>query len=91
LDNHDGTQVIEFSGHYPLMLHGCAVIDDVKVLREDADVIVVLPVMHVYEDREGCELTFKKSITLEEPFRGEGLLHVRSVNGNSFNAFISQE
>ena len=89
-DELDGAQSIDIRGEYPLMLHGCAVLEEVRVLRDSPDTVVVLPIMNIHEDGP-CDLVFKKTINLDKHFEGEGLLHIRSLNGNSFNKIIKTE
>lgn len=83
-------QFIEMEGVYPLMLHGCSKITRIIVNRDDRDIIVVQPVMEIFDgaDCDDHELEFKKVVELETPFRGKGLLHVRVLNGNSLNKYI---
>jgi len=85
-----GPQFVQLTGRYPIPVKGCIMIDEIRVRRE-GDVIVVLPIMHPY-DGEACadhKLEFKKDVALDFVFKGEGLLHVRAVNGNSYNRFIN--
>jgi hypothetical protein len=87
-------ELIKIRGNYPLLLHGCAIIEEVKVIRNETNnVIAVLPIMQFFDGKPcvGHKLKYETYVDLDTPFEGEGLLHVRSMNGNSFNQFIEVE
>jgi hypothetical protein len=88
-----GKQALKLQGHFPYFYVGCMVLKEVRVLKNPADVLVVQPVAEIVEDEALCanqpdDRAFEYTSGLAEPFRGEGLLHVRTLHGNSLNRFI---
>jgi len=86
----DDLQYLELAGRYPKMENGCAKIIEIRTVRDDADIVVVQPIMEMFEGEacENHELDFKVSHKLTMPFYGKGLLHVRVLNGNAKNQYI---
>jgi hypothetical protein len=73
-----------------MMLKGCVEITEVRQNRDAEDLLTVLPIMTMYRD-ERCasiENQFKIKVHLEIPFDVEGLLHVRKIDGASYNTMI---
>jgi hypothetical protein len=91
IDGATGNQVIELRGRYPLMKKGCANLANILVNRSVKDIVVVQPIMEILDDDEcaGHETVYVKSLPLEDAFTGEGLLHVRTLNGNSSNRYLN--
>ncbi|MFY7928335.1 MAG: hypothetical protein ACOVS5_05655, partial [Oligoflexus sp.] len=87
-----GKQSLKLSGHFPYFFVGCMVLRDVRTVRAPDDVVVVQPIAEIIDTPE-CETqpadkAFEYTAGLKEPFYGEGLLHVRALNGTSINRFI---
>ena len=85
-------QTLVLHGHHPLWLTGCQKITSVSVYRNPKDVLVVLPKTTLFEE-ENCHSStnytrFKHEIDLSEPMDGEGLIHVRTLNGESINRHL---
>jgi len=90
VDPNTSAQYLELAGRYPKLENGCFKITEIRTIRDDADIVVVQPIMDAFEG-EACEnhqLDFKLSQQLSIPFYGKGLLHVRVLNGNAKNQYI---
>lgn len=88
-----GSQYLLLQGSFPFMFMGCAVIKEVRTYTDPADVLVVLPVMEIKTGSGECEgyrHDFKYYHPLPEKFMGNGLLHVRVLNGEALNRFIQR-
>jgi hypothetical protein len=88
-----GKQALKMQGHFPFFFIGCMVLKDVRVLKSSGDVLVVQPIAEIVTDEAVCDTqtadrSFDYTSGLTEPFQGEGLLHVRTLNGTSLNRFI---
>lgn len=78
-------------GRFPMLLKGCMEIKEVRVYRNPADVLVVLPIAEITEPAtsEGCRLDYKYQVSLGgNDFATKSLLHVRVSNGNSLNQIV---
>jgi hypothetical protein len=89
-----GKQALKLQGHFPYFFIGCMVLKDVRVLKNQSDVMVVQPIAEIVEDEDVCatqpdDRGFEYTSGLAEPFKGEGLLHVRTLHGNSLNRYIN--
>jgi hypothetical protein len=88
-----GQQYINLKGRYPLTFVGCAVMKEVVVQAAPSDVIVVQPIMDFVQNDPRCDFRetneFDLYYPLQTPFAGEGLLHVRVMNGNSLNTYLN--
>jgi hypothetical protein len=89
-----GKQALKLQGHFPYFFIGCMVMKDVRVLKSPNDVMVVQPIAEIVEDEAVCatqpdDRGFEYTTGLAEPFKGEGLLHVRTLHGNSLNRYIN--
>lgn len=92
VDGATGRQSLLIKGTFPLLLHGCWIIREIRVGRDPADVIVVQPISEIIDNPEcrgRTDRSFKIVQPMMEPFYGEGLLHIRVLNGNSINRFIN--
>lgn len=87
----NGRHEVTLRGMYPLTFVGCAIVTDVKTHRNPSDVVVVQPVMTIFDNDEECrarnwkprfEIKHKLGEALPE---GDTLFHVRVLNGNSLN------
>jgi hypothetical protein len=93
VNSESGKQALKMQGHFPYFFIGCMVLKDVRVLKSPSDVLVVQPIAEIVEDEAVCatqpdDRAFEYTSGLAEPFKGEGLLHVRTLNGNSLNRYI---
>jgi hypothetical protein len=89
----NGKQALKMQGHFPYFFIGCMVLKDVRVVKSPTDVLVVQPIAEIVDDDAVCasqpdDRSFEYTSGLTEPFKGEGLLHVRTLNGNSLNRYI---
>jgi hypothetical protein len=86
-----GRQSLVLSGSFPLLTHGCMQLRDVQLGSPTEDVLLALPIAEIAEGAvcEGAQRDFKVVVGLSQPFRGQGLLHVRSMGGHSLNSFIN--
>ena len=85
-----GRQSLTLMGSYPYTFWGCLKIKEVRMVDKD-DVLVIQPIME-HLDGEACENykhSFDETFGLSAPLEGESLLHVRVLNGNSYNRFVS--
>jgi hypothetical protein len=93
INRETGKQVLKIQGHFPHYLIGCMVLRDVRVRRDPVDVLVVQPVAELVNSEvcatQPADRSFEYTVGLQEPFQGEGLLHVRSLHGTSLNRFIN--
>ena len=85
-------QTLHLTGRYPYCFIGCMKIREVKTYRSPADVLVVLPIADLIdgpecEERQGNQ-DFDVKVPMQEPFNGEGMMHVRVLNGASLNRFL---
>ena len=88
-----GKQRLEISGHHPYYLHGCQVITEVRTYFDPKEVLVVLPITKIVEgeacDKQPEDRSFTKTIPLKAPFLSDGIVHVRTLNGQSINRFVT--
>lgn len=88
-----GKQSLKITGQFPNYFIGCMVIREVRVIKDPVDVLVVQPIAEVVDtdvcDTQAIDLTYEYTVGLTEPFKGEGLIHVRTLNGTSLNRFIN--
>lgn len=92
VNEQSGKQALKIQGHFPMFFVGCMVLKEVRAYRDPVDVLVVLPIADIVNDEQCDEQpsdrSFEYTQGLAETFKGEGLLHVRTLNGNSLNRFI---
>lgn len=88
-----GKQALKLQGHFPYYFVGCMVIREVRVIKDPVDVLVVQPIAEIVNTdvcaSQPADHAFEYTVGLQEPFQGEGLLHVRTLNGTSVNHFIN--
>ncbi|MEZ4742370.1 MAG: hypothetical protein R3B45_07980 [Bdellovibrionota bacterium] len=86
----NGRQYLQIFGRFPLLKRGCLKIEEVVQEDVENDVLVVLPVMkELYGDAcNDATDAFNLKVGLKAHLEGDKLLHVRSINGNSYNRFI---
>ena len=91
IDESGVAQKLILEGTYPYTFVGCALIREVKVIHKKADILEVLPVMDLINDerciRDGNE--FKFEYKLADKLVGKNLVHVRVLNGQSFNRLVN--
>mgnify|MGYP003683147267 CR=1 FL=1 len=87
-----GKQVLKLQGTFPHMFIGCMVLKDVRVNSNPSDVLVVQPIAEIVDgpicDEQAADRSFKFTKGLKKPFYGEGLLHVRTLEGKSLNRYL---
>ncbi len=87
-----GKQSLKLQGHFPFYFVGCMVIKEVRAIRSPSDVMVVQPIAEIVDtdvcNTQAADHSFEYTSGLPEAFHGEGLLHVRTLNGTSLNRFI---
>jgi len=88
-----GKQSLRLQGHFPHYIIGCMVIREVRVIHDPVDVLVVQPIAELVNTdvcaSQPANRWFDYTVGLQETFHGEGLLHVRTLNGTSVNSFIN--
>ena len=86
-------QSLVLQGHHPYWYTGCQVITEVKTYRNPADVLVVLPISEIFEgevcEQQPADRAFRVEVGLPQPFTDEGMIHVRTLNGNSINQYVA--
>lgn len=86
-----GIDKIRMYGRYPLMLIGCAFLDEVQIDWDAEDLVVIRPILSIGNDRE-CdthEIEFEWDVDLTYPLPENSLIHVRTINGTSNSKFVS--
>lgn len=87
-----GELTLLIKGRFPLMKRGCMVSTQSIVQFQDEDMLVVQPTAEVdlsgENSSEGCQQDFENTFKLPFSVQGEVLLHVRSINGQSYNRVI---
>lgn len=85
-----GRQLLHLAGVFPALEGACIVIDDLRVFADPQDVLVVLPITHVRLGRDciGVSQSFRFTQPLPAPFPGPGMMHVRVLNGGSYNRYV---
>ncbi|MEZ4742372.1 MAG: hypothetical protein R3B45_07990 [Bdellovibrionota bacterium] len=87
----NGRQFLNLVGTYPHTFWGCLKIKEVKMELGENNVLVVLPIMETLSEEqcgEDYSHDFNQTYGLPQPMLGKGALHVRSINGESYNRFI---
>ena len=87
----DGSQKIYLSGRYPKIKQGCMALERTIVRVHDNDQILVQPIAKILDEdscQEGQPRTFHHLVAMPTAFAGEGLLHVRGLNGTSYNKIV---
>jgi len=85
----DGTQSLTLTGTNPLPIIGCIVLQEIRTNVTPGNVLVTQPISS-FENGPICNtpegaMHFSKTIRLPERVHGEGLIHVRVMDGESFN------
>ena len=91
--NYDtGKQALKLQGEFPHLFVGCMVLKDVRVVADPVDVLIVQPIAEIVDgpicDQQPADRSFKFTKGLAKPFEGEGLLHVRTLDGKSLNRYL---
>jgi hypothetical protein len=86
-------QALHLEGQYPFLFVGCMKIREVRVVKGPSEILVVQPITDIIdtaecEDRQGNQ-DYELNVPMEQAFQGDGLLHVRVLNGASLNKLIS--
>jgi hypothetical protein len=90
-DSAIGTQSLRIFGRLPLSKRGCLILREVRMNPVENDVLVVLPIM-AQLDGEACNgvsSEFDVTVPLTTALKGDKLIHIRSINGDSYNNFAN--
>lgn len=90
----NGEQDLVLKGQHPYLLQGCIKFDQVKTYLSPSKVLVVQPITRIEMENEQCighvNNRFEHRIKLNPDLdRGEYVMHVRVLDGNSVNQFLS--
>jgi hypothetical protein len=81
-----GKPVLVIKGRYPMMKKGCMKTQNVLIHFQNRDTLVVQPKAVVAEESpEGCESGYETRYELPYDLAGKFLIHVRALNGQSYN------
>lgn len=88
----DGTRELVLKGQHPYLLDGCVKFDEVKSFVGSDNTVVVQPITKIVYGDE-CRGAVNNRFEYRTRFgsdlgRGEYLLHVRVLDGNSVNQFL---
>lgn len=94
LDEETNGQHIVLKGQHPYLLQGCVKFDGVKTSLNASKVLVVLPITHIENNSDACQgevnNRFEYHLPLKSPLnKGEYLMHVRVLDGNSVNQLVN--
>ncbi|MBC7661189.1 MAG: hypothetical protein H7249_15940 [Chitinophagaceae bacterium] len=93
VNTENGKQSLRLQGHFPYFFVGCMAIKEVRITRSPSDVLVVLPIAEIVNteicEKQPADHSFEYTSELPESFVGEGLLHVRTLDGMSLNRFLN--
>ncbi len=91
MDLSDGSQKLILEGTFPYTFVGCAIMSEIKIVHKKRGLIEVLPTMELVNDdrcrRENND--FKIGQTIPEKLQGQILIHVRVLNGQSYNRLVN--
>jgi hypothetical protein len=84
-------QKLQVEGVYPYTFVGCAIMEKIEIHHVRDDILEVLPIIKLIPEGEECnrlsnDFVVETEVTSE--LIGEGLLHVRSSSGSSFNRVV---
>lgn len=81
-----GKPVLVVKGNYPLMKKGCMKTKDAIITLQSQDMLVVQPKAVITEETDqGCESSYEERYQLHDSLSGRFLIHVRALNGQSYN------
>ena len=86
----DLSQKIKIEGTYPYLYTGCMKIVEVRVTKTPNNILIIKPIAKIFEEQY-CESNMRNSNRFEiikdidDPAVGQGLLHVRTLNGRAVN------
>ncbi len=87
-----GKQALKLRGQFPFFFIGCMVMKEVRTTLDSNNILVVLPIAELVNDEtcqsQPADRSFEYTAGLSAPVQGEGLVHVRTLNGNSVNNLI---
>lgn len=95
-DRGNGARNLVLKGQHPFLYQGCVKLDQVKTNLSPSKVIVVQPITKIENDEDQCtgdsEHGFEYHVPLNTPLtRGQYVIHVRTLDGNSVNQLIRIE
>jgi len=86
-------QILTIEGTFPYTFIGCAIMKDIKIIHNAPKILEVLPIMELVDDsrclREVNQFIVKKE--LDHNLETNSLIHVRVLNGLSYNRMFVQE
>lgn len=84
-----GEKLLTLEGIFPRTFVGCVILDKVLSYLNPQDVVVVLPIIQIVDDKrcDNHSLRFKHTMLLDETFETNGLIHVRTLDGQSYNRY----
>lgn len=80
-----GKPVLIVKGSYPFMKKGCMKTQDATINFQSHDTLVVQPKATIVDDAAGCETNYEHRYELPYQIEGKFLIHVRALNGQSYN------
>lgn len=81
-----GKPVLVVKGSYPLMKKGCMKTEGAIIRYQSQDTLVVQPKAVITEETDqGCETSYEQRYELRDNIAGKFLIHVRALNGQSYN------
>lgn len=86
-NNPNGGSVLTLKGRYPKLKQGCMKTTSAMLHFQDGDMLVIQPKAKIINklDERGCEAQYESNFQLPYTLNGKVLLHVRTVNGQSYN------
>lgn len=90
-----GQYAVRIEGEFPYMFIGCMVMREVRTYVSPGNTLVVLPIAELVNDDVTCDAQVSKKFVVTQPVGAlaaeEFLIHVRVLEGNSINRFVSLE
>lgn len=86
---------LSLKGKFPLLKNGCMVFKEVRTSQPNPQTFVVQPISVVLPDdqcgAQSASRVFNFRMKVENSFKGEGILHVRTLNGGSITHLLELE
>ncbi len=90
----NGDQELVLKGQHPFTIQGCIKFDEIKTYLSPSKVLVVQPITKIVSDDDECvgrvnnRFEIRKKLT-PDLNKGEYLMHVRVLDGNSVNQLLN--
>jgi hypothetical protein len=84
-------QTVWVRGVHPHFIQGCMVMDEIRAYKNPEDVLIVLPIGRMTDGVEcgdDYKYNFFQRVPLNDSITTESLLHVRAMNGRSYNELL---